>query len=200
MIPRLIAITPPDFVRSPRYRSAAASAISAGLPAIMLRDKSTIPDEDLAQLLGWLRPLTLEHKCLLIVNRRLELARRIHADGIHLGVGGPSISDVYSVLDDRVLVGWSAHSFGEALKAFEQRADYVTLSPIFETPNKGEPIGLDPLRTLTIQGRPVIALGGITPDRVPSVIEAGAHGVAVIRAIFDHPDPAAAVKAFLQNL
>lgn len=191
-IPRLIAITPPAFAQSPAVRAAASSAIAAGLPALMLRDKSSIPDAELADLLGWLGPLARGSNCLFMVNRRLELARRLHADGIHLGVGGPSLAEARSALGGGALLGWSAHSVPEALAAFDQGADYVTLSPVFVSPHKGAPLGLEPLRELTRATRkPVIALGGIDPGNVPAALAAGAHGVAVIRAIFDRPAAAA---------
>lgn len=197
-IPRLIAITPSKVVTCNPFRAAVSAALAAGLPAIMLRDKSEIQDADLAGRVAWLRPLTLEHNCLLIVNRRLELARLIDADGIHLGKDGASIADARS-LSDRVFVGWSAHSVSEALRAFKEGADYVTLSPIYASPHKGAPLGLQPLLELTsMTNKPVIGLGGITPENSGEVIAAGAQGVAVIRAIFDQRDPAAAVRAFLK--
>lgn len=197
-IPRFIAITPPEFLMENNAGRIVEQALDAGLPAIMLRDKSPLPDSELIKLSRWLRPITRARGALLIVNRRPELARAIEADGIHLGANGPSIAEARSVLGERGIVGWSAHSPAEAMHAFDSGCDYVTLSPIFASPKKGRPLGLEPLRDLTRQtGRPVIALGGIAPENAREVLNAGAHGLAAIRGILDQPNPAPAVKLFV---
>ena len=116
---------------------------------------------------------------LLIVNRRLELAKEIGADGVHLGARGPGIAGgAREKLGAAVLIGYSAHGVAEGLRALGAGADYVTLSPIFATPSKAgifEPLGLEPLAELARQapGR-VIALGGISEENIEAVLRAGA--------------------------
>ncbi|MCE5228706.1 thiamine phosphate synthase [bacterium] len=200
MIPRLIAITPPDFLAKPDAPDILDRALAAGLPAVMLRDKSDTADSDLAVLAAWLRTLTRSRGAQLIVNRRLGLARAIDADGIHLGADGPSIAEVRAAMTN-AMIGWSAHSPTEAMRAFDEGADYVMLSPIYATPDKGRPLGLAPLRQLTgMTTRPVIALGGIGPESVSEVIAAGAYGIAAIRSVFGQIDPAPVVKLMLKNM
>lgn len=198
MIPRLIAITPSGFFSRHDCQSVATQALEGGLPAIMLREKSAVSDAELFESCKWLRPLTTACGAQLIVNRRIGLARLLDADGIHLGVNGPSIAEARAALGEGAVIGWSAHSVREALDAFANGADYVTFSPIYETPNKGRPLGLEPLRELTRKTQsPVIALGGIGPERIEKVMQAGAYGIAAIRSVFGHPDPAAAVARIL---
>lgn len=92
---------------------------------------------------------------------------------------------VRAMLPEDFLVGVSCHSLAEAREAESSRADYILLGPVFETPSKlayGPPLGLGKLREVTSQvGVPVIALGGITVDRVNLCLENGAAGVAGIR-------------------
>jgi thiamine-phosphate diphosphorylase len=96
------------------------------------------------------------------------------------------------------------HSVAEAVAAAEAGADWIVFGPVYDTPSKrlyGPPQGLGLLaevaRAVPI---PVIAVGGITPERVDAVRKAGAHGVAVISAILAAPSPAAATRRFLTEL
>ncbi|MEN6627908.1 MAG: thiamine phosphate synthase [Candidatus Sumerlaeia bacterium] len=201
MIARLIAITPPGFFSRHDCQSIVMQALGGGRAAIMLREKSAVSDADLFESCRWLRPLTTACGAQLIVNRRIGLARMLGADGIHLGANGPAIAEARAALGEGAVIGWSAHSVREALDAFADGADYVTLSPIYETPGKGRPLGLEPLRELTGKTQsPVIALGGIGPERIGEVMRAGAYGIAAIRSVFGRPDPAAAVARILERI
>ena len=103
------------------------------------------------------------------------------------------------MLGNEALVGVSCHSAAEVRRAREAGASYASVSPIYDTPSKrayGAPVGLVVLREAAASGLPVIALGGITPVRVPEVLAAGAHGVAAIRAWLEGDDPAAAGARF----
>ncbi len=140
---------------------------------------------------------------LISVNADVGLARNIGA-GLHLGVRGPSVADARGELGGDRLIGYSAHDLNEALRAAEEGADYVTFSPIYPTPSKpdhpGE--GLDALSEVCarLTGTPVIALGGITPDRVQRCLEAGAYGVAVLSGILAAPDPIRSAGDYLAAL
>jgi thiamine-phosphate pyrophosphorylase len=101
-------------------------------------------------------------------------------------------------------VGASVHSLEEAIEAETEGADWLIFGPVYDTPSKrayGSPQGLTALarvaKTVTI---PVIAIGGITPERVREVREAGAQGVAVISAVLSAPSPGDAVRRFLDAL
>jgi thiamine-phosphate pyrophosphorylase len=138
----------------------------------------------------------------LVVNDRLDVALASGADGVHLPAAGIPVSDARRLLGPGALVGVSCHSADEVRRARDAGASFASVSPIYDTPSKrayGPPVGLAVLREAAALGLPVIALGGITPARVPEVIAAGAQGVAAIRAWLEGGDPAAAVRALLPD-
>ena len=185
----------------PDLERAIASACAAGLPALMLRDK-TLDDTQLEPVARRLRELTRSTGTLLLVNRRLELARRVDADGVHLGAVGPTPAEARELLGDNILIGYSAHNIDEAHDAFAAGAHYVSYSPIFETPSKQgilDSVGIDGLRACVAKiAGPVLALGGIDASNTAAVIKTGAHGIAAIRAILGAPDPAHATTQLLR--
>ena len=131
-----------------------------------------------------LRSSPLAHARIL-VNDRLDVALAAGAGGVHLGGQSLPVSAVRQVAPRPFVVGVSCHSMGEAIAAESAGADYLLLGPVFETPSKlqyGPPLGLDELRKVTGQIRtPVLALGGISVERVRPCLEAGAAGIAGIR-------------------
>ncbi len=167
------------------------SALDAGVKAVQLREKE-LSGRDLLQTAERLRLLTHGYGALFFVNDRADVAKLSGADGVHLGQGGVSPARAREILGEESIVGVSAHNIAEAVKAEEDRADFVTFGPVYHTPSKekwGPPLGLGPLREAA--GRlsiPVYAIGGIVKDRVKETIEAGASGVAVISAILGAPD------------
>jgi thiamine-phosphate pyrophosphorylase len=135
----------------------------------------------------------------LVVNDRVDVALASGADGVHLPAAGIPVEDARRLLGPDALVGISCHSVDEVRRARDVGASYASVSPIYDTPSKrayGPPVGLTVLREAAALGLPVIALGGITPARVPEVLAAGAGGVAAIRAWLEGDDPAA-VRALL---
>lgn len=135
----------------------------------------------------------------LIVNDRVDVALAVNAAGIQLGARSLPVRAVRRVLGPEAPVGVSVHSAGEAREAERDGATWVMFGHVFETASHpGEsPRGLDALRQVVAAVEiPVIAIGGITPDRVPEVIGAGAAGVAVISGILAADDVEAAARAF----
>jgi thiamine-phosphate pyrophosphorylase len=108
----------------------------------------------------------------ILVNERADIAWAAGADGVHL----PSHSPLETL--PGLLVGRSCHTEDEVRRA---TADFVTFSPVFESPGKGAPVGLDTLRKACQAGVPVFALGGITVENAPHCEAAGAIGIAGIR-------------------
>jgi len=124
-----------------------------------------------------------------VVNDRLDVALAAGAEGVHLGAHSMPIQIVRRVAPRPFVIGVSCHSLGEALAAQSGGADYLVLGPVFETPSKlgyGPPLGLEKLRDVTSRiSIPVLALGGITVERVRPCLEAGAAGIAGIRIFQD---------------
>jgi len=125
----------------------------------------------------------------IVVNDRLDVALAGGADGAHLATHSIPVKVVRRFAPPPFVIGVSCHSLGEALAAEAGGADYLVLGPVFETPSKlgyGPPLGLEKLRNVTTRiSIPVLALGGITVERVQSCLEAGASGIAGIRIFQD---------------
>jgi thiamine-phosphate pyrophosphorylase len=124
-----------------------------------------------------------------LVNDRLDVALAAGAGGVHLGGQSMPVSTVRQLAPHPFVIGVSCHSLGEAIAAESAGADYLLLGPVFETPSKlryGPPLGLDELRKVNARIRiPVLALGGITVERVRPCLEVGAAGIAGIRIFQD---------------
>jgi thiamine-phosphate pyrophosphorylase len=177
--------------------------LAAGLRAVQLREKD-VGAAELTRLARALRGPTAARHALLIVNDRVDVALAAGADGVQRTSTSLSIDDIRAVADKRLLVGASTHSLEEARAAEEAGADWVIFGPVYDTPSKrryGAPQGLVALERVTqAVGVPVIAIGGVTPERVAEVCAAGARGVAVISAILAAEAPAGATRRFLDAL
>ena len=123
----------------------------------------------------------------LLVNDRADIALAAQADGVHLSENSIPAEIVRRYFPANFIVGVSTHSIETAEKAKIQGADFVTFSPIFASPGKGEPTGLKILSEICklLKPLPVIALGGIDKTNCESVLEAGAGGFAAIRFLSD---------------
>lgn len=177
--------------------------LAAGLPAVQLREKD-LGAAELARLGHALRALTTAHGAWLIVNDRVDVALAVGADAVQRTSTSLPIAEILAVSDKRLRVGASVHSVAEAVAAAEAGADWIVFGPVYDTPSKrryGPPQGLGLLaavaRAVSI---PVVAIGGITPDRAEEVRRAGARGLAVISAILSAPSPATATRQFLERL
>lgn len=168
-------------------------AIGAGIDLLQIREKD-LPTRELLALVGAAVAEAGRREgagSRVVVNDRLDVALAAAAHGVHLGTRSLPAGIVRGIVPGDFLVGVSCHSLQEALAAESAGADYLLLGPIFETPAKlvfGPPLGLEKLREVTCHvSIPVLALGGMTPERVRACREAGATGIAGIR-IFQECD------------
>jgi thiamine-phosphate pyrophosphorylase len=183
--------------------AALQAAAHAGVRAMQFREKDLSPREQYAlaeEAREALAPLGVR----LLMNDRADIACAAGLDGVHLTSAGLTPIAARTCLHAGSLIGASTHTLVEARFAEAQGADFITFGPVFYTPSKaayGDPRGLEALRevcaTVSI---PVFALSGITPERIPACLDAGAHGVAAISALLDTPDIADAVGAFRDAL
>jgi thiamine-phosphate pyrophosphorylase len=120
----------------------------------------------------------------ILVNDRADIAWAAGAHGVHLPASGLSPLTIRSNFPD-LLVGVSTHTLEEARTAVENGADYILFGPIFATPGKGESLGLPQLRRVSneLGDFPTIALGGVNEANCEDTIDAGAAGIAAIRAL-----------------
>jgi len=179
------------------------AALEGGATVIQLRKKS-MPMLEQYRLALALRILTREHEALLIINNHADLAIAADADGVHLGQDDlpPVAVRTLPGFEGR-LIGRSTHSLAQAQLAVHEGADYVAVGPVFPTPTKeGRPAVGTVLvsRVAAIIDRPFVAVGGIDLENVATVVDAGAPAVAVVRAVYDAPDPAEATRRLHEAL
>jgi thiamine-phosphate pyrophosphorylase len=202
VIPRLLYITDGERGTAGRaLRTVIESACSAGLPAILLRSLPA-EDADAAALIESLAPLRAAGLRVL-ASRRLDLARAYALDGVQLAADAVPIAEARRWLGPQTLIGYSAHDGPEARAAERAGADYVTLSPVYATGSKPGAAGRGPAwlaEQIHGLGIPVLALGGVTPERAPEVLGAGAWGIAAVSAIGAAADVAQAARHFLQTI
>jgi thiamine-phosphate pyrophosphorylase len=175
--------------------------LRAGCRLLQLRCKGW-PDDEVLRAARALAPRCRAVGATLIVNDSAEIAAAAGADGVHLGQLDGAVADARRVLGAGAIVGRSTGD-PDAARLAASDADYVAFGPIRATPNLSRPkpaVGLDGLRAARAQvpvGVPLVAIGGITPELLPSLIDAGATAWAVIGAVAAAPDPDAAVAALL---
>ncbi|HHT75043.1 MAG: thiamine phosphate synthase [Methanomassiliicoccaceae archaeon] len=176
-------------------------ALAGGADVIQLRDKD-MDDRGLLALASDLRELTARMGALLIVNDRPDIALASNADGVHLGQDDMPVAAVRRILPPSMIVGASVGTVSEAVRAEEEGASYVALSPVFSTGSKddaGPGRGLEMLsRMKDAVSIPVVAIGGIDGSNAASVIEAGADGIAVISAVVSQDDIEASARSLRQ--
>jgi thiamine-phosphate pyrophosphorylase len=177
--------------------------LGAGLRAVQLREK----DLEVRALLALAEPLreaTRRHGARLLINDRADVALAVGADGVQRTHTSLPVAALRGITPPGFLIGASAHSTAEAREAATEGADFVVFGPVYDTPSKrryGPPQGLAALEAAAAATpRPLLAVGGITPERVREVRAAGAEGVAVIGAVYGAARPADATKAFLDVL
>jgi len=139
----------------------------------------------------------------LIVNDRADVARLAGADGVHVGQDDLPVDDVRGIVGPDAIVGLSTHDEAQIDRAISTSADYLAVGPIYGTSTKDTGYsarGLELVRYAVARAhdRPVVAIGGITLDRVPEVMAAGAASVAVISDLLTG-DPARRVRSFLAS-
>jgi thiamine-phosphate pyrophosphorylase len=192
-----------NFIRigNSRFLSALEEALQGGVRSLQLREKR-LNSKDLLTLALEVKPLVQRYDTKLFINDRADIAVMAGADGVHLTEASVQASEVKNNFPE-LIVGVSTHSLEGARLAETQGADFITFSPIYETPSKtsyGPPQGLESLRQVTQSARlPVLALGGITLHRVPECLEHGAFGVAVISDIWDSTDIKQHSSEYTQN-
>ncbi|AKV02225.1 Thiamin-phosphate pyrophosphorylase [Labilithrix luteola] len=196
--PRLVLVTDPRYTidHVVAVTRAAGRAVGPGRLLVQLRDKVNAPDHVVAVARA-LREATHAVEALFLVNGSVEIAKAVGADGVHVPSGG-SVAGARHELGASAFVSAPAHDDQDVGRAIEEGASAVLVSPIFATPGKGAPRGASALtaaRALADRassataasgdGLLVYALGGVEVERAASCAEAGADGVAVIRALLD---------------
>lgn len=196
-IPRLHLISDRRLCPLDRFAQIAGIAVAAGFDAVHLREKNLGAGRlvDAGQQLR----RTIDSRASIIVNERLDVALVLAADGVQLGEESFIPRDVRAVAGRSLLIGRSVHDPASAERVALEGADFVIAGHVYATASKvdQEPRGTEFIRAVVAACPvPVIAIGGITPERVPQVMDAGAWGVAVISGVLRAPDPAEAARKY----
>ena len=198
---RLYLITPPAFDPA-EFAQSLTEALDAGdVACVQLRLKGAA-DDAIKRAADILRPIVQGHDAAFLMNDRPDLALAAGCDGVHVGQEDMAYAEARRILGPERIVGVTCHASRDlAIDAAEAGADYVAFGAFFPTGTKETEHRAEPelLRwwseTTTV---PCVAIGGITPANCPALVRAGADFLAVIAAVWDHPQgPAAAVKSFL---
>lgn len=173
------------------------AALEGGVSVVQLRKKTMAMAEQYDIALA-LRRLTHIHQALLFINDHADLAIAADADGVHLGQDdlAPDVVRALPGFADR-LIGRSTHSLAQAQSAMDEGVDYFAIGPVHATPTKAGRAAVGTTlvsEVAAVADRPFVAVGGIDLQNAPAVIEAGARGIAVVRAIYDAADPAEAAR------
>jgi thiamine-phosphate pyrophosphorylase len=187
---------------------AARGAAAAGTVALQLREKD-LPARELYELALRLRELCARAGAPLLINDRVDVALAAGADGVHLPFNSIGALAARRLLGPDAIIGASAHSLPDVVAAAREGADFAVFGPVFDPISKdayGKPRGSLALAQVCREAKiPVLALGGITPERareLMSVADPNSRpaGVAAIGAIFASDSPADAVRAMIAAL
>ncbi len=197
---RLYLVTPPA-IEPAAFAETLKAALDAGdVGAVQLRLKGA-DDDAIKRTVAALLPVAKERGVTFILNDRPDLARAGGCDGVHVGQEDATVREARRTIGDNGVVGATCHNSRHlALVAGEQGADYVAFGAFFPTATKEAKTQADPdiLEWWSdIMVLPCVAIGGITVENCPPLVRAGADFLAVVSAVWNHPEGApAAVKAF----
>ncbi len=204
-LPRLHVVTDDDILRRPDFVRTAAALLRAGAGSLALHLRGPAASgARLYELARTLVPAAADAGALLLVNDRVDVALATAAHGAHLGGRSLGVAPTRRILGDQAHIGASAHGPEEVDAAVREGADFVFLGTVYETPSHPHRVagGAEAVRMAVgvADDVPVVAIGGVTVDRVTEVMAAGAHGVAVIRGVWDAGDPVDAAMEYLEVL
>lgn len=188
----LYLVTDRDLARGRALADIVREAVAGGVSCVQLREKTCGTREFIEEARA-VRAVLQGTGVPLIINDRVDVALAAQADGVHLGQQDMTLADARRLVPQGWIIGVSAESVKDAVRAEQEGADYVGASPVFATPTKTDtspPLGLEGLaamcKAITI---PVVAIGGIQLSNASQVMDAGAAGLAVVSAIVSAPDP-----------
>ncbi len=178
-----------------------ARIVPLGIGTVQLRLKDASPVESRRQIAESLA-LCRTHGVQLIVNDDWRAAINLGADYIHLGQEDLAAADLAAIKTAGIKLGLSTHNEAELEVALAAKPDYIALGPIYETKLKAmswAPQGLEKITAWKqrIGPLPLVAIGGLTPERAPNVVSAGAQSLAVITDFVTHPNPERRIREWV---
>ena len=172
---------------------------------IQLRMKDA-SDDEVRPAAAEIQPMCKEHEPVFLLDDRVELAKELHADGVHLGKNDMPIDEARRILGEDYIIGGTANTFEDIQRIAAQGADYIGCGPFrFTTTKKNlaPVLGVEGYRDIIAKMRnaginiPMVAIGGITPDDIDEILATGVQGIAVSGTVLNADDPVAMMKSLL---
>lgn len=199
----LYLVTDSSFLRGRNLIDVVAQAIAGGVTMVQLREKEATTRHFYNTALT-VKQLTQQAGIPLIINDRVDIALAVDADGLHIGQSDLPYPIARRLMGHDKIIGLSVETLEQAQDANLMDVDYLGISPVFGTATKTDiapPFGLDGTRQLaTLSKHPLVGIGGINLSNARQVMQAGAHGVAIVSAIMCAEDPKQAAADFLREV
>lgn len=187
------------------YLDSARMALEGGCKWIQLRMKEA-PLDEVERVALELKPLCKQHDALLVLDDHVELTKKLEVDGVHLGKNDMPIAEARRVLGEGFIIGGTANTFDDVKAHYQAGADYIGCGPFrFTTTKKNlSPVlGLEGYRSIIARMEeegidlPVVAIGGITYDDIPQLLQTGINGIAMSGSILRADDPVKETRRLL---
>lgn len=188
------------------YLDSIRMALAGGCRWVQLRMKDVTDDE--------IRPVALEAQrlckeagAIFIIDDHVELVKEIQADGVHLGKMDMPIADARKLLGEDFIIGGTANTFEDVKSHYEAGANYIGCGPFRFTTTKKKlspVLGLDGYRQIVSQMRqagislPIVAIGGITAEDIPDIMQTGVTGIALSGTVLRAADPVAEMRRLIE--
>ena len=188
------------------YVEGARMALEGGCRWIQLRMKDA-SDDEVRKAAAEIQPMCKAHDAIFLIDDRVELAKELKADGVHLGKNDMPVDEARRVLGEEFIIGGTANTFDDIERLSRQGADYIGCGPFrFTTTKKNlaPVIGIEGYRDIIEKMKaagidlPVVAIGGITADDIDDILATGVRGIAVSGTVLRAENPVAMMKQIIQ--
>ena len=188
------------------YVEGARMALEGGCRWIQLRMKDS-SDDEVRKAAAEIQPMCKAHDAIFLLDDRVELAKELKADGVHLGKNDMPVDEARRVLGEEFIIGGTANTFDDIERLARQGADYIGCGPFrFTTTKKNlaPVIGIEGYRDIIEKMEaagidlPVVAIGGITADDIDDILATGVRGIAVSGTVLRAENPVAMMKQIIQ--
>ena len=188
------------------YVEGARMALEGGCRWIQLRMKDA-SDDEVRKAAAEIQPMCKAHDAIFLLDDRVELAKELKADGVHLGKNDMPVDEARRVLGEEFIIGGTANTFEDIERLARQGADYIGCGPFrFTTTKKNlaPVIGIEGYREIIEKMKaagidlPVVAIGGITADDIDDILATGVRGIAVSGTVLRAENPVAMMKQIIQ--
>ena len=189
------------------YVEGARMALEGGCKWIQLRMKDA-SDDEVRKAAAEIQPMCKEHEAVFLLDDRVELAKELHADGVHLGKNDMPIDEARRILGEEYIIGGTANTFDDIQRIASQGADYIGCGPFrFTTTKKNlaPVLGIEGYRDIIAKMRnaginiPMVAIGGITPDDIDEILATGVRGIALSSTILRAENPVEEMRFILEG-